>query len=69
MSRCNYCLDSFREKKLPICIEACRTRSLDAGSLQDFKDKYGDTLKGDNFIYSERTKPAIVFKQKMWLNS
>jgi anaerobic dimethyl sulfoxide reductase subunit B (iron-sulfur subunit) len=64
MSKCNYCLDRLREQKLPICIEACRTHALDAGSLQHLKEKYGDTLEADNFVYSERTKPAIVFKSK-----
>jgi anaerobic dimethyl sulfoxide reductase subunit B (iron-sulfur subunit) len=64
MSKCNYCLDRLREQKLPICIEACRTRALDAESLQNLKEKYGDTLEADNFVYSERTKPAIVFKPK-----
>ena len=65
MRKCNFCIDRYLEGKLPACIESCRTRALDAGSLEDLKAKYGDIVEADNFVYSERTKPAIVFKQKI----
>lgn len=64
MRKCNYCIDRFSEGKLPTCIEACRTHALDAGSLDDLKKKYGTIQETDNFVYSTRTKPAIVFKPK-----
>lgn len=64
MQKCNYCLDRHLEGKMPTCIEACRTRALDAGSLEELKQKYGDIKEADNFGYSERTKPAIIFKPK-----
>ena len=38
--------------------------ALDAGSLQDLREKYGDIQEADNFVYSKRTKPAITFKSK-----
>ena len=66
MHKCNYCIDKFKQNELPICIEACRTRALDAGSLEELKNKYGDTEEADNFVYSKRTKPAIIFKPKIW---
>ncbi|TFG15924.1 MAG: 4Fe-4S dicluster domain-containing protein [Promethearchaeota archaeon] len=68
MRKCNYCFDKFLQNQLPICVEACRTRALDAGSLEELKSKYGDILEADNFVYSKRTKPAIVFKPKFCNN-
>lgn len=64
MRKCNYCIDRYIENKLPACIESCRTRALDAGTLEELKMRYGNIVEADNFIYSERTKPAIIFKPK-----
>ncbi|MFX0034348.1 MAG: 4Fe-4S dicluster domain-containing protein [Candidatus Hermodarchaeota archaeon] len=64
MRKCNYCLDRHLEGKLPACIETCRTRALDAGLLDDLVLKYGNIKTADNFTYSQRTKPAIIFKPK-----
>ena len=64
MTKCNFCVDRFSEGKLPICVESCRTHALDAGSYQELIKKYGRINVTDNFIYSERTKPVIVFKPK-----
>ena len=65
MHKCNYCLDRHLEGKLPICVEACRTHALDSGYLDELKVKYGNIQETDNFVYSDRTKPAIVFNPKM----
>ena len=65
MTKCNFCIDRYHEKKVPICVEACRTRALDAGHISDLKKKYGDSKDADNFIFSERTKPSIIFKPKL----
>ncbi len=64
MRKCNYCLDRFIEGKLPACIETCRTRALDAGTIEELESKYGKIKEADNFKYSDRTKPAIIFKSK-----
>lgn len=64
MKKCNYCLERHLEEKLPICIESCRTHALDAGTLKSLKGKYGIIQEADNFKYSDRTKPAIIFKPK-----
>ena len=65
MKKCNFCIDRYIENKLPICVEACRTRALDAGNINDLKKKYGDSKEADNYVYSERTKPSIIFKPKL----
>ena len=64
MHKCNYCLDRHLDGKKPACVEACRTRAIEAGELEELKTKYGDKFEADNFTYSERTKPAILFNSK-----
>ncbi|MBW2062794.1 MAG: 4Fe-4S dicluster domain-containing protein [Deltaproteobacteria bacterium] len=64
MQKCNFCLDRWAEEKLPVCVEACPTRALDAGSLQELESRYGQVREAEGFSYSKRTKPAVVFKPK-----
>lgn len=64
MHKCNFCLDRWEENKLPACIEACPTRALDAGFLEDMEEKYGNLKKAEGFRYSKKTKPAIIFLPK-----
>lgn len=64
MGMCNFCLDRRSDNKLPVCVEACPTRALDAGPLDELKAKYGDIQEAEGFVYSKRTNPAIVFKPK-----
>ena len=64
MQKCTFCLDRHLDGKLPACIEACRTRALDAGTLEDLESKYGSIKNANNFTYSQRTKPAIIFRSK-----
>ena len=64
MRKCNYCLDRYLEGKLPSCVESCRTHALDADTLENLKRKYGLIQEANNFQYSSRTKPAIIFKPK-----
>ncbi|MDP2952746.1 MAG: dimethyl sulfoxide reductase subunit B, partial [Chloroflexota bacterium] len=54
----------WSEGKLPVCVETCRTRALDAGPLDELKAKYGSLNKAEGFVYSRRNKPAIVLKPK-----
>lgn len=64
MRKCNFCLDRYLENKIPVCVETCRPRALYVGTLEELKKKYGDVQEADNFTYSDRTKPAIIFKPK-----
>jgi anaerobic dimethyl sulfoxide reductase subunit B (iron-sulfur subunit) len=64
MNKCNFCVDRWAHKKLPVCIEACPTRALDAGPLNELQTKYGDIQETEGFAYSKTTKPAILFKPK-----
>jgi len=64
MRKCNFCVDRWLDNKLPVCVEACPTRALDAGTLDELKAKYGDIQETEGFVYSNRNKPAVVFKPK-----
>ena len=64
MSKCNFCIHRWEDKKLPVCVEACPTRALDAGPLDELQAKYGDIQAAEGFLYSQQTKPAVIFKPK-----
>jgi anaerobic dimethyl sulfoxide reductase subunit B (iron-sulfur subunit) len=65
MAKCDFCLKANGEGALaPACVEACPTRALDAGSMTDLRAKYGEATAASGFKYSERTKPAAIFKSK-----
>jgi anaerobic dimethyl sulfoxide reductase subunit B (iron-sulfur subunit) len=64
MCKCDFCLDRQIENKLPICVEACPTRALDAGRFDELKAKYGHIEEAIGSVHSKRTKPAIVSKPK-----
>lgn len=64
MRKCTFCLDRWREKKLPVCVEACPARALDAGPLNELMEKYGPVNETEGFHYSQRTKPAVIIKPK-----
>lgn len=64
MSKCNFCLDRWEINQLPVCVEACPTRALDAGPLEELRSRYGDLQEAEGFLYSKKTKPSIIIKQK-----
>ncbi|MBL7209439.1 MAG: 4Fe-4S dicluster domain-containing protein [Dehalococcoidia bacterium] len=66
MEKCDLCLERWGENRKPVCIEACPTRALDAGPLDELEAKYGNTREADAFAYSEKTMPSVIFKPKRW---
>jgi hypothetical protein len=44
-------------------VDACPLYALDAGPLEQLRDKYGDATQAEGFI-SGATIPAIVFKPR-----
>ena len=65
MQKCDLCAERWAENKLPVCVEACIMRALDAAPLDELKSKYGDTCEAEDFIYSEESIPAIIFASKI----
>lgn len=68
MQMCNFCLDRLVENKKPICVNACPMRALDAGSINELKEKYGDLKEAEGFTHSKKTKPSIIFKPRYNVN-
>jgi anaerobic dimethyl sulfoxide reductase subunit B (iron-sulfur subunit) len=64
IQKCNFCLERWKEQKKPICVEACIMRALDAGPLDNLKDKYGKIYQVDGFSYSKKLMPSILFTPK-----
>lgn len=64
MQKCDLCLDRLAEHKKPICVEACPVRALDAGPLDELREKYGDVKEAHGFTYSTKAEPAITNKPK-----
>lgn len=65
MSKCNFCEDRWAEGRLPICVESCPTRALDAGPLVEMQRRYGENASAEGFVYSKAAKPAVVLKPKL----
>jgi anaerobic dimethyl sulfoxide reductase subunit B (iron-sulfur subunit) len=64
MQKCNLCADRLGLGKLPSCVEACPTRALDAGDIEQLRKTYGDCGEAPGFKRSVRTRPAVIFKPK-----
>jgi NADPH-dependent glutamate synthase beta subunit-like oxidoreductase len=66
MQKCNLCVARWGENKKPICVDACPTRAMDAGPLEELKAKYGDTKEAEGFAYCGSISPSICFKPKKY---
>lgn len=64
MQMCDLCADRWEEGEKPICVEACPTRALDAGPLDELQAKYGALKEVDGFTYAEETRPCVIFKAR-----
>jgi ferredoxin len=64
MQMCDLCLERWRQNKKPICVNACPTRALDAGPLEELRTGFGDFRKAEGFTYSASTEASITFKTK-----
>ncbi|MEW6185195.1 MAG: 4Fe-4S dicluster domain-containing protein [Thermodesulfobacteriota bacterium] len=64
MGKCDFCLERWQKNQMPVCVEACPTRALEAGSLVELVSKFGEKQEAEGFKYSSRTKPAVIFKPK-----
>jgi NADPH-dependent glutamate synthase beta subunit-like oxidoreductase len=64
MQKCDLCVDRLAEDKKPICVDACIMRALDAGDVEELRERYGDACEAVGFAYSSSTRPSVVFKPK-----
>lgn len=63
MQKCDLCIGRWAEGKKPICVEACPTRALDAGPIEELRSMYGDIRTAEGFTYST-ADPCVTFKLK-----
>ncbi len=64
VQKCDLCLDRWAEGKKPVCVESCPTRAIDAGFMDELKEKYGKITEAEGFMYHETVSPSIIFKPK-----
>ena len=64
MQKCDLCLDRWAEGKKPICVDGCPMRALDAGPMDEMKEKYGPIQETEGFSFVAKTGPSVVFKPK-----
>ncbi len=64
MQKCDLCLDRWDEGKKPICVDGCPMRALDAGPMDEMKEKYGSVQETEGFSFVAKTGPSVVFKPK-----
>jgi len=64
MQKCNLCVDRWAEGKKPVCVDSCPTWALDAGPLDELREKYGDVKNAEGFVYSADLAPSVTFKPK-----
>jgi len=64
MQMCTFCPDRLEEGKQPVCVAACPMRALDAGPLDELKEKYGDNVDAEGFIWSPETQPSFIIKPR-----
>ncbi len=64
MQKCDLCVERWAEGKKPICVDGCPMRALDAGPIDELRQKYGDGRDGEGFEYSAAMGPSVTYKPK-----
>lgn len=60
MTKCNFCYDKISAGGIPSCVESCPMRALDFGTIEELKDRYGETRHIFPLPPEEMTEPNIV---------
>ena len=71
MTKCTLCLDRIREGLKPACVAGCLNRALDAGPVDELKQKYTGWSQATDDFPSDyvpslgiNIKPNIIFKKR-----
>ena len=60
--KCNSCMERVLEGKNPICVDACSTRALAWGPIDELRATYGDLAEMAPLPSADLTMPNVVFK-------
>ena len=64
MGKCDGCIDLVKQGKKPVCVEACVTRALEFGDLEEIKERGGYSARIRGIASPKKTRPSIVVKAK-----
>jgi len=64
MQKCDLCRERVQAGTLPVCVESCPLRALDAGPMEVLREKYGKSQEAVGFVCSRELQPSVVFKGK-----
>jgi anaerobic dimethyl sulfoxide reductase subunit B (iron-sulfur subunit) len=64
MQKCDFCLERWKEEKLPVCVAGCPMRALDAGPIDEMRAKYGEAHEAEGLKYDEGLRPSVVCKPR-----
>ena len=62
MNKCNGCQERLNENLSPICVESCPFRALEAGPIQELREKHGDISSIAPLPKYEITRPNLCLK-------
>ncbi len=65
MEKCNFCFERLEQGQQTICVEACPMYALDAGNIDELREKYGNISETEGFRYSKNIGPCVLFKPKL----
>lgn len=60
MTKCDFCADFIAEDRAPACVDACPSRVLDFGEIDDLRAKYGDEASIEPLPDASITRPNLV---------
>ena len=64
MQKCDLCVDRWAVGKKPACVSSCSVLAMDAGPLDELREKYGDIRETEGFTYSDSLVPSIIYNPK-----
>lgn len=62
MSKCDLCYDYRQEGRIPACVEACPSRALDWGPLEELQQQYTGVTDIAPLAEGSITNPNLVIK-------
>ncbi|MDR1185783.1 MAG: dimethylsulfoxide reductase subunit B [Coriobacteriales bacterium] len=60
--KCDSCQDRRAEGKGPICVEACLTRAIEFGSIEELRSKYGNVDDVAPLPDPAQTQPNLIVR-------